>query len=79
MICSGGTQPRRAMAAPKNPVIPPPPCYAAGELVLKPFFDITVIDNDLLDPSWVRPLHGIVTAGAPVEYHKARRFECKTP
>ena len=34
------------MAAPKNPVIPPPPCYAAGELVLKPFFDITVIDKD---------------------------------
>ena len=35
------------MAAPKNPVvIPAPPCYAAGELVLKPFFDITVIDKD---------------------------------
>ena len=34
------------MVAPKNPVVPAPPCYAAGELVLKPFFDITVIDKD---------------------------------
>jgi len=30
----------------KNPVIPPPaPCYSAGELVVKPFYDITIIDS----------------------------------
>ena len=35
------------MAASKNPVVPvAPPCYSAGEFVLKPFFDITVIDKD---------------------------------
>ncbi len=33
------------MAAPKNPVAPPAPCFSAGELVIKPFFDITLIDD----------------------------------
>ena len=35
------------MAAPKNPVAPAAaPCFAAGELVIKPFYDITLIDTD---------------------------------
>jgi hypothetical protein len=31
--------------APKNPIVPAAPCYSAGEWVLKPFFDITIIDS----------------------------------
>ena len=29
----------------KNPIVVPEPCYKAGELVVKPFYDITLIDD----------------------------------
>jgi hypothetical protein len=46
MTSAGAWAGSPVMAAPKNPVLlPVAPCFAAGELVIKPFYDITLIDD----------------------------------
>lgn len=45
-LSSVGVMAGSPVVEPKNPVAPPAlPCYRPGEIVVKPFFDITLIDK----------------------------------
>ena len=75
LMLSAGAAVAGPYAAPKapikNPVVPQPNCYLAGEVVVRPFFDITIFDKTG-DHSWGDDT--FYGGGLAVDYYVTDRF-----